>query len=325
MANFQREVAHRLFAAEFNASRHTIQGEGERDASYVVSPLGAKVNRLHVVGVCTDVEAVGEAGDVYRARISDPSGVFTVYAGQYQPEAAQALSEMQPPCFVAVTGKARTYEPEDGSMFCSIRPETVTVLGDEGEGVRDQWILTTAGSTLERLQANVKVQAGSETTDLPSRAADAALLAKETYGWVELPRYWETTRSALDHLVQGSEVPVHQVQQGQQEEHGAAPAAPPTWNPETAPSGAPVAGAPAGGAATAQVDPAKQAAEEELDDAILAMTKKLEGDKGANWDDIVEEATGSGELTADDVDEALNRLMDKGLVYEPTLGILRST
>ena len=89
----QREVAHRAFALEFNASRHEIKGQGEKDPSFIVTPLGAKVNRIHVVGVCTDVEPVGESGEVWRARISDPSGVFSVYAGNYQPEAALAISQ----------------------------------------------------------------------------------------------------------------------------------------------------------------------------------------------------------------------------------------
>jgi len=116
----QRETAHRVFALEFNASRQEIKGQGEKDASYLVTPLGAKINRLHVVGVCTDIEPVGESGEVWRARISDPTGVFTVYAGNYQPEAAQALSQLKPPQYVAITGKARSYEPEPGSVFVSI-------------------------------------------------------------------------------------------------------------------------------------------------------------------------------------------------------------
>jgi len=155
---FQRETAHRAFAQEFNAARHEIKGQGEKDPSFVVTPLGAKVNRLHVVGVCTDIETVGESGEVWRARISDPTGVFTVYAGQYQPEAAQALSQIQPPQFVAVTGKARTYEPEPGSLFVSIRPESVTVVD---EGTRDQWILDTARRTRDRLKAVQAVRAVS--------------------------------------------------------------------------------------------------------------------------------------------------------------------
>ncbi len=305
---FQREVAHRVFAAEFNASRATIESQGEKDPSYVISPLGAKMNRLHVVGVCTDVEQVGESGDLMRARISDPTGVFTVYAGQYQPDAALALSNLEPPCFVAVTGKARTYEPEPGSVFCSIRPESINLVD---ESTRDHWILDTVRRSTERLRASHLVQTDDDASveslvksGLGRAAAEGAVLAKERYGWTELPRFWETVRGAANHLVEGSDVPVHHV----------------------APSddGRPEAGAPAAPAWTPPAPTPADEVNDELDDAVLATVKKLEGDRGANWDDIVQEA-GSDSVSSDDVDEALNRLMDKGLVYEPTLGILKTT
>ncbi len=304
---FQREVAHRVFAAEFNASRATIESQGEKDPSYVISPLGAKMNRLHVVGVCTDIEQVGENGDLIRARISDPTGVFTVYAGQYQPDAALALSSLEPPCFVAVTGKARTYEPEPGSVFCSIRPETINLVD---ESTRDHWILDTVRRSTERLRASHLAQTKDDATadsiaasGILRAAAEGAVLAKERYGWTELPRFWETVRTAANHLVEGGDIPVHHV--AASEEAPAAATAAPTWTPPT-----PAAPADDGN--------------DELDDAVLATVKKLEGDRGANWDDIVQDAA-TDTASSDDVDEALNRLMDKGLVYEPTLGILKTT
>ena len=42
---------------------------------------------------------------MWRARVSDPTGVFYLSAGQYQPEAAIALSKIKPPTYVAVIGK----------------------------------------------------------------------------------------------------------------------------------------------------------------------------------------------------------------------------
>ena len=57
-----REVAWRLFASEYNDANLETEGTGERPPSYVVTPLGAKVNRVFVVGVITDVENVGTDG-----------------------------------------------------------------------------------------------------------------------------------------------------------------------------------------------------------------------------------------------------------------------
>ncbi|TLZ92311.1 MAG: hypothetical protein E6J98_05860, partial [Methanobacteriota archaeon] len=105
-----REVAWRLFASEYNDANLETEGTGERPPSYVVTPLGAKVNRVFVVGVITDVENVGTDGQpMWRARVSDPTGTFHVYAGQYQPEAASALSKLKPPVFGAIVGKSRIY------------------------------------------------------------------------------------------------------------------------------------------------------------------------------------------------------------------------
>ncbi len=294
----QREVAHRLFAQEFSQSRHHIQAQAEKEASFLVSPLGAKVNRLHVVGVCTEIETVGQGGDGYRARISDPTGVFTVYAGQYQPEAAQVLSQLEVPCFVAVTGKARTYEPEPGQVFVSIRPESVSVVD---QATRDQWILQTARRTRDRLKAAEAARDPAATLESLQKAghakadAEGALLAREPYGLVEFDRFLGMLRSTLAYLLPGGSVPVHQ----EEEPRAEAPA----WK------------APA---------PAAPAVEDAFDEEILAAVKRLEGQKGARWDDILTEAGKTGR-TAEAVEESLNRLMDKGLVYEPMLGVLKTT
>ena len=104
-----REVAWRLFAGEYNDATLQVEGTGERAPSYVIKPLGAKVNRIFVVGVITDVENVGtDMQPMWRARVSDPTGTFHVYAGQYQPEAAAALSQLKPPVFGAIVGKSRS-------------------------------------------------------------------------------------------------------------------------------------------------------------------------------------------------------------------------
>ncbi|MCA1811969.1 MAG: hypothetical protein LC623_08165 [Halobacteriales archaeon] len=319
---FQREVAHRAFALEFNASRHEIKGQGEKDPSFLVTPLGAKVNRVHVVGVCTDVEPVGESGEVWRARISDPSGVFSVYAGNYQPEAAAAIAALEgkTPCFVAVTGKARTYEPEPGSVFVSIRPETVAVVD---EATRDQWLLDTARRTKERLDAvrAVRIEPQSSLEALTGRGiakpvAEGALLAQQHYGLTDVERFAHAVKQCVTPLLPGGSVPVVRLEKREvpgfaPQPQQAAPADPPasTWRPPT-PAPKP--------------DAAAEAATEALDNGVLANVQRLEGQKGARWDDILQ-ASAVGGVTAEDVEEALNRLMDKGLVYEPTLGILKTT
>jgi RPA family protein len=144
----RREVAWRLFAAEYDDAWHSYsQSDEERAPNYVVSPTGARVNRLFVVGVLTEVEPVSD--EVLRARVVDPTGPFVVYAGQYQPEALAFLERAEPPTFVAVTGKARTFQPDDADVvYTSIRPETINEVDAE---TRDRWVVATAEQTLDRI------------------------------------------------------------------------------------------------------------------------------------------------------------------------------
>ncbi|GAB7010395.1 hypothetical protein [Halorubrum trueperi] len=148
-----REVAHRVFAAEFDdATLSYSESDEERAPNYVVTPTGARVNRLFVAGVLTEVERVND--ETRRGRVVDPSGAFVTYAGQYQPEAQAFLERADPPSFVALTGKARTFEPEDSDrVFTSVRPES---LNDVDADTRDRWVVSAAEATLDRLAVFAK-------------------------------------------------------------------------------------------------------------------------------------------------------------------------
>ncbi|ELZ43946.1 hypothetical protein C464_13955 [Halorubrum coriense DSM 10284] len=148
-----REVAYRVFAAEFDdASLSYSESDEERAPNYVVTPTGARVNRLFTAGVLTEVERVND--ETRRGRVVDPSGAFVTYAGQYQPEAQTFLERADPPAFVALTGKARTFEPEDSDrVFTSVRPES---LNEVDADTRDRWVVSAARATLDRLAVFAK-------------------------------------------------------------------------------------------------------------------------------------------------------------------------
>ena len=143
-----REVAVRCFAGEYDdADFEYSESDEERAPNYVVTPTGARVNRLFVVGVLTEVEPVSD--DVLRARIVDPTGAFVVYAGQYQPDAKTFLERAEPPEFVAVTGKARTFEPDDADVvYTSVRPESINAVDSDTRG---RWTVQAAEATLDRV------------------------------------------------------------------------------------------------------------------------------------------------------------------------------
>ncbi len=184
-----REVAHRVFAAEFDdADLEYSESDEERAPNYVVTPGGARINRLYFVGVLTETESVSE--DVLRARVVDPTGAFVVYAGQYQPDELAFLESVDPPAFVAVTGKARTFQPDDSDRtFTSVRPETITEVTAED---RDRWAVTAAEHTLDRVGVVADALGRSERGDdlraalvdggVPHELADGVTLAVDHYG-----------------------------------------------------------------------------------------------------------------------------------------------
>lgn len=299
-----REVAHRVFANEFQAAGVELKGEGEFSPSYVLSPLGAKINRCFVVGTLVESSDIGRDGrEMYRARVHDGTGNFTIYAGEYQPEAAQVLAALEPGTIVAVVGKARTYKPDDGQMVVSLRPESIIPVD---ENTRLQWILQTAEHTYGRVKALDAVLGGkAASTDalvgegVPEIVAEGAFLARDHYGTVDTAVYREMLLDTLRYLEPGAEIPTPEVEEsgdfgasGQQQD----------------PSGAEMA----------------PAEDEALEKLVMETIQRLleEHPEGAPWDEIIDAGTTAGN-TEDAVEEALNALIDRGVVYEPILGKLK--
>jgi len=149
MAGYNREVAHRVFAMELKGSNFQFkEGDDQFSPSYLVTPTGAKVNRVFMVGTATELDNIGSDTDYFRARVNDPTGSIFVYAGQYQPEAAEVLRGIEPPAFVAVVGKPSVFETEDGTKITSIRVESAALVD---KVTRDAWVKETVERTSERI------------------------------------------------------------------------------------------------------------------------------------------------------------------------------
>ncbi len=292
-----REIAWRVFAGEYNDATKEVSDGGERSPSYVVTPLGAKINRLFLVGVLTDVENVAtDASPMWRARLQDPTGTFHLYSGQYQPEASAALAKLKPPAFVAVTGKSRVYSPQPGTVYTSIRPEAVKVVD---AALRDYWILEACRSLKKRLEAlreayKMDPVKKEELVALGVKApmAEAIVAAVEHYGKVDLSRYSAMLAEALTFLI--PELQPQRVGEAEEE------------------TGTETAAAPV-------VDPKQEA----LEARVLEIIGALDADgKGASWDGILARATKEG-VEKDQLEELINSLLDKGQIYEPILGRMK--
>ncbi len=169
-----REVARRVFAREFNDASFTFkESEDERAPVYLLLPTGERANRAFVVGTLTEKEDVGDDSEYWRGRVVDPTGTFFVYAGQYQPDAASMLRDLEPPAYVSVVGKPRTYETDDGTVNVSLRPESITVVDED---TRDRWVVETAERTLERIE-----RFDAETNEYAAMAREEYDLPVDTY------------------------------------------------------------------------------------------------------------------------------------------------
>jgi len=308
----KRQTAWRVFAGEFNDSTVEIKGEGEMMPSYVITPLGAKVNRLFIIGVLTDVENVSEGGDLLRAHISDPTGVFTLYSGQYQQDVTDALSDIEVPAFVAVIGKARTYTPEEGSIYVSIRPEKIMEVTAD---VRDKWILETCKNTKDRIEAFLEAMQMTESdgiSDLKKLGFSKELTegistALENYQNVDLKKYVALIQESLHYLKPGTETLPDTKIEKTVEEKPKKPKKKVEKKEETK-----------------QEDEPKDTNFEETENTVLETIKGIEGQDGAPWDSITEKCEKAG-IDKDSIEEALTSLMDKGLIYEPILGTIKTT
>ncbi len=300
-----REVAWRVFAEEYNSSVLEFTGEGEKPVSYIVTPLGAKVNRMLVIGVATDIEDIGAEGKQrFRARVSDPSGTFYVSAGEYQPAAAASLSKISPPAFVAVVGKSRAYSPEEGVKYLSVRPERIREVD---EAARDYWVIEAAKSTLHRINA-VSDGLEMERPSVPElvklgyheNLADGVVRAIEYYKDIDLDRFRNMVRDAVRSLMPD---------QAQKAHAKLAASAPKESPPEE-----------------------KRAGEEEMhevgvgsdeEDTVLKIIDAVSaGGRGAQWEKIVEAAQAK-KIDKVRLEEIIASLLDKGDIYEPELGMMK--
>jgi len=152
--NFERMKAARLFAAELKATTIEVPKKGgdQYESQLYLTQTGAKAARVMIVGTATEIEDIGTDNNFYRMRVSDPTGVHFITAGQYQQEAAKVMQELiqSLPVFVAVIGKVSLYNNGENTTLVSIRAEQVSIVD---ENIRDTWLLETAKATLDRLSA----------------------------------------------------------------------------------------------------------------------------------------------------------------------------
>ena len=189
---FARQSAVRLFAQEYRDASLTEEGSGEYDPSFVITKIGAKINRVLVCGVIDRMERrEGDSGPNYSGHVRDPTGSYLFSVASFQPELHPDFEELMARFesgdrfLMALVGKARWFETEDGGMFTSLRAEEFTVIDRE---CYTNWLVETAEATLRRIDAHSAAleadltPAALEAGGVPSDLVEGLILARGHYG-----------------------------------------------------------------------------------------------------------------------------------------------
>ncbi len=300
-----REPAWRVTARELESSLEEERGEGDRAASYLLSPFGARMNRVLVTGTLSPAEAIGrdETQPFWRARLTDPTSSVAVTAGTFQPRAMSALRSTSTPRSAVVVGKVHLYRGRDGVGYVSVRAEGIRFASEaEERGV----LADIVRQSLDRL-------------DLIGRLADPRAASEESLAeegvpaaWIRagresLRRYPNVDRAAFRRellaavrRVAGDSGPI------------ASPAPPPTVSVTRAPPPPP--------------PPAPPTAEERALESVFLdeLDEIAEGsvDGYADLKELFARVAGRG-LDASRAESVLSRLEEEGVIEEPIVGKLR--
>lgn len=302
-----REAAWRVLAHEFTSSLEEERGTGDRAASYVISPLGARMNRVAVVGTMGAPETLGrdEEAPFYRGRLTDPTGALTVTAGGFQPRAMAALKALAEPRPVLVVGKAHLYRGRDQTVHGSVRAEAIRPISEEEYRAA---LVESIGQTADRLDLVRAYRGGTGPTEAEVRAratpplwVRGAQAAAQRYPTVDLEPFRAALARALD------------VAEGR----GGVRPDPEPVSPRVRIQRTPAAPPPA--------PAARSAAERAEEAAFLDLIDELADASADGYADLREAlgraaARGVHEAKAE---ELVNRLEEAGVLEEPIVGKLR--
>ena len=194
-----RQSAIRIFAQEYSESSLVERGEGEFAPSFVITKLGARVNRCLVCGGLERMERRdGDSGPYYAGQIRDPSGTHYFNVAPFQPElhpdAEELLARFETgdSILVSMIGRQQTRESEDGGIFTSIRAESFVETDLESY---KSWMVDAADATLRRLDAYDSSQ-GVELTEedlrnvgVPKDLVSGLIKSREHYSEFDTEAY----------------------------------------------------------------------------------------------------------------------------------------
>ncbi len=259
-----REPALRIFAFEFNDSMFLPKMGEEKEANYVITRMGAKINRVLISGILENKNVFNE-NTFITGIVNDRTGNFHISVDKnYSPQEAWSfLFNREPPVRVILVGKVRSYGE---SKNLDLRVESISECDAFME---EYWQVIASINLLRRinLMRNVRNESRENLLRMgySDNEIDNALLAIENFKETMEDKYVATIKNMF-------------------------------------------------GITTEEKDP---------ETIILNMIEKLDFDgKGARYEDIVENAKKEN-MDRTQVDEIINSLLEKGLIYEPSVNFFK--
>lgn len=231
----RREIAHRIFASELNDCEYIYPEDfdlspedySEKVPKYALTPIGAMVNRVYIVGFVSDPveQTIDRSGKpFYKMRVSDGvSGErmpYFVYISSFQTQPQAMISSINPGDIIAISGKIRAFSPQQNAgattpqggrrYLFSIRPEILVPVKDIN--VYYRWLLDAAKGTLLRVRAIKEAltiledkgevsEKDIKNRGFPSYIARGVAMAAKMYGPREYRWYIKRATDALSRVL----------------------------------------------------------------------------------------------------------------------------
>lgn len=309
----RRQPAWHMLASEFSDSTLSQQGSGEFDPLFVITKLGAKVNRVVVAGMLErlDPRETSNGSTLWQGQLRDPSGLHFFSVGDYAPESMRELTiqlssriEDGETVMLVMIAKARYFQNDEGAVYTSLRPEEAAVISRESYR---NWLVEASNGMLERIDMHEKAASLEKSGEalaaggIPENMREGLLLANEHYGEIDLETYRLNIMNSLDIAedkvpnLSGPTIPASQT----------------SLDTDTN---------------SEEPEEMENASGEEIDlkKVLLDLISRLDQGEGVDFDTLLSNAAARGH-DRDASESSLDELTEEGSVHEPRFGWFKIT